>query len=343
MTDIKKVYPTFTGLDSCAFKKKVYDTCVLYAMKNYDTLKGWYGTDMFPSEKYYTLADNIKLLKLDVMISEPPRKTFSSILKKTPNESDDNDYDSDTDKKEKRKTYPLVLNRNAKSMIDLLINRFYWEVYHIEPTGDEKVPETKLEVAEYILTNVADNFVKPYNISQLIINSVMLLKPSKTIDESYGLDKEMRTRFDVHLKNSNFAVICANYMTDFLKLLMIYLSNRFWLEKSQTANIKSFDTVLRYIEMTIPTECKTISHGYITDMYIYDSLTNPAKTESDKKETDKMPKIPKIPKIPKMPKTPKVPKVPKAPKTPKIPKIPKKPIKNKSSDDDAEISYDSDN
>lgn len=306
--ELNELCPKFTSIDNISFKRNVYGACLLFAMENYKNLRKSYNQDMFPSKQYYTLEDQLKGVKSIQKLTGPPKKKRTPVRKisskeltdvKNDKESDDN-TNNDTDEtsetkspeKEKRKTYPLILNRNAKSMIDFVINRFLWEVYHIEPSSDEECPETKSEIETYILEHVCSDFSRTCNISELIIHSVKIFQPSKIIIESYGLDKELRTKFDEHLDNTSFANVIAEYITDFVKLLMLFFTNRFWLEKSQTVNIKIFETIMRYIELSIPISCKTVSKGLMVDMINYDKLINSVKDNTNSSKTNgKKPRV----------------------------------------------------
>ena len=133
----------------------------------------------------------------------------------------------------------------------------------------------------YALKHVKENFTK-CNITELIIHSVKVFKPSNIISDSYGLDKELRTKFDEYLDNANVSNFASIFITDFLKLLTIFFSNNFWLEKSQTVNVKYFHNILRYIELAIPSSCTTISSGLLSEMELYDTIINVNKTDVKK-------------------------------------------------------------
>jgi hypothetical protein len=294
------IYPTFTSINNTSFKKKVHDACVLFAMENYKNLRETHSEDMFPSTQYYTLEEQYKGSNSAEKPTGPPKKkripvkkisekeliSKKNIIQTTletivtePVESESSE--SKTAEKEKRKVYPLIINRNSKLMIDFIINRFLWEVYFIEPSPDEVCPESKSDIEQYILNNVRNEFTKDFNITELIINSVKAIQPSKIITESHGFDKELRIKFGDHIVNVSFTNVVAEYTNDFIKLLMIFFSNRFWFEKSQTINIKIFETIMRYIELSIPKNCKTVSNGLMDEMYQYTKLANPDKTSKD--------------------------------------------------------------
>jgi hypothetical protein len=297
--EITDICPKFTSIDNASFKRKVYDSCLLFAMENYNNLKKSYSQDNFPSQIYYNLEDRLKNDKTTQKIVGPPKKKRNPVTKSQTKDLDSEDNgdsskstssESKSPEKLKAKKYPLTLNRSAKSMIDFIINRFLWEVYHIEPSNDEECPESKIDIEKYILEHVCSDFTKNCNISELIIYSVKAFQPSKIIVESYGLDKELRAKFDEHVDNGSFTNVIAEYTTDFIKLIMIFFTNRFWLEKTQTVNIKIFETVMRYLELSIPVSCKTVSKGLMNDMLDYDKLINPAKISDkapDKKALDK--------------------------------------------------------
>ena len=49
----------FEALTTLSFKRKVYETCVLYAMKSFDNLDDCFGDSPFKDEKYYTIEEII--------------------------------------------------------------------------------------------------------------------------------------------------------------------------------------------------------------------------------------------------------------------------------------------
>lgn len=290
MDEINNVCPKFSSIDNTAFKRKVYDTCLLFAMKNYQNIQKCHPEDMFPSNQYYTLEEQLNVNKNAKKTIEPPKKNVN--ISKKSNEkvsrypkiiltdSADSIITQDAKPKEKKKAYPLIFNRNAKTSIDFIIGRFLWEVFYIEPSDCEECPDSKENIENYILTNVPKEFTKG-NISQLIIHSVKAFRPSDRIIESYGLDKELRSKFDFHMHNNSFANLIAEYTINFLKLLMIFFTNKFWLEKSQTVNIKTFETILRYIEISIPIKCETFSKGLFNDLSQYDKIVYNQNDSSD--------------------------------------------------------------
>lgn len=289
MSKITNLCPEFSSISGTVFKRKVYDTCLLYAMENYKKLREHSSEDMFPATQYYTLEDQLKDSKCVKKATGPPKKKRTPVrinsekivLKKNVSE-DETTSETKTDEKEKKKSYPLILNKNAKTVLDFIIGRFLWEVFSIEPPSED-CPDSKSAIEAFILEQVVNEFDKNSNISQLIINSVNIFNPSLRITESYGLDKELRTKFDDHLENSSFATLIADYTTDFLKLLMLFFTNKFWLEKTQTVNIKTFETTLRYIELSIPHDCSTLYDGLIDDIVQYDKLVNSVNSDSENK------------------------------------------------------------
>jgi hypothetical protein len=272
---------------------------------------------MFPSDKYYTLDDHnngIKTIKKTIKktVTQPKKKRSSVhineiITKKKEIKTSEEETDEEPDEvveeepteketldKERKKSNPLTFNRNAKSLIDFIIGRFLWEIFYIEPDGEDYCPETKSEIEEYILNAIENDWSRTCNVTQLIIHSVKSFQPSKIITNSYGLDKELRTEFDKHITNTSFASFAAGYTMEFMKLLSLFFSNRSWLEKSQTINIKIFETVLRYIEMSIPVSCKTVSKGLMAEIFQYDAIVNPIKTKESKTDKSKQSKTYKV-------------------------------------------------
>lgn len=287
--ELNNLCPEFSSITSASYKRKVYDTCVLYAMAHYEMLKKSTKNDMFPDTKYHTLEEQLAGAKTVKKTIGPPRKKRTPV-RKIPSKNvvnvdiesvdEKNKNDEKTNKKEKRKAYPIVFNKNVKTVIDFIIGRFLWEIYFIEPDTDEQCPESKQDIETYILTGISNEWERDCNISQLIIHSVNKLFPSKILSNSYELNKELRIKFDDHLENTAFSSFAAEYLTEFLKILMLFFSNRFWLEKTQTVNIKNVETILRYIEFVIPIDCKTVSHGLVDDLIQYDQIINPVKVSS---------------------------------------------------------------
>ena len=271
-------------------------------MENFEKLRAASKVDTRPSEKYYTLEEQLKGLSVGKPSRKAlalPRKKRSPVIKNDPNESDDDDNDEDNtpeevpeEKKEerKKKSYALSYNRQAKIVIDFILNRFIWEIYSIEPDESDDSPETKDDIAEYILENITTAFASTCNITQLIINSVKSYNPGTIITNSHGLDKEIRPNICKIFNNANFGNVVTDYLIDFLKLLMLFFSNHFWLEKTCTISLNSFATVLRHIELIIPADCSTISKGLLDDIITYETLisaSRPNKKPAESKAESK--------------------------------------------------------
>ena len=295
---------SFPNLEAPVFKRKIYDSCMLYAMENYKILRERFDQDMFPSESYYTIEDQLKGAK-PVRASGPPKKKRTPVRRssrsatvdaepavkpkrskgkgkgkgKGKSAEDELDEKATPVEKKKSKTYPIIFNKNARTYIDFIVSRFLWELFSIE--SDDEWPDNKEDIENFALTHAPENFMQ-CNITQLVIHSVRIFQPSKHIPNSHGLDRELRNKFDEYLNNATVSNFASTYITDFLKMLSLFFSNKFWLEKTQTVNLKYFETVLRYIELTIPVECKTVSSGLASEMIQYDSLVNPVKTPSEK-------------------------------------------------------------
>jgi hypothetical protein len=307
----------FSRIETTSFRKKIYEACLLMSMKNYELLKN-NDQDRLPSDKYYTLVDKTLNEKEIKVRSGPPKKKRNPIKKQyaedediEPDEIEPDDHDDSKNSKEtitekkKHKTYPIIFNRDAKCMLDFICSRFLWEIYSIEP--DDKWPESKEDIVAFALTNAHINFPNG-NITKLIITSVSVMNPSKLIPKSYGIDKEIRSNFDAYIDNVSVSDMVSTYLTGFLKLLCLYFTNRFWLEKSQTVNMKIFETVLRYIEIALPNDANTASFGLIAEMNQYKELVNPqadkkVKDDNDVSSTNNSKNMPK--KIAKVSDTPK--------------------------------------
>jgi hypothetical protein len=307
----------FSNIESTSFRKKIYEACLLMSMEHYESLKKNYDQDRLPADKYYTLADKTSMETEVKVRSGPPKKkripvkksstgdaepddTGSSDEKET-SEKDPDDTGSSDEKetsekdpdenekkkdKKKNKTYPIIFNKDAKAMIDFICSRFLWEIYSIDV--EDEWPDTKDAVSAFALTHAHANFPSG-NITNLIITSVASINPAKLLPKSYGIDKEIRTKFDVHLSNIAVSDMVSTYLTGFLKLICLYFTNRFWLEKSQTVNMKIFETVLRYIELVAPVDANTVSFGLIAEMTQYRDLVNPSvekKSNDDDADTD---------------------------------------------------------
>ena len=79
--ELKDLCPTFSSIANTGFKRKVYDSYVLFAMENYNNLKVAYSKDMFPAKQYYTLEDQNKGVKTTQKPAGPPKKKRTPIRK----------------------------------------------------------------------------------------------------------------------------------------------------------------------------------------------------------------------------------------------------------------------
>ena len=300
--ELKDICPEFNGLETAAFKRKIYESCLLMTLDHYTNISSWYSENNFPANKYYTSKDFVKDMKPNKkIIDAPPKPKRIPVHKSNNNDSkhknedvpvvesvsmeDDTKTEETEKEKKQKKIYPIVFNRHAKTIIDFIISRFLWEMYTIDPTSGE-CPETKQDIENFVLKQILDNWTPNCNITQLIIHSVKIGQPNKHSTETHGLNKELRAKFSEHITNTNLTNYAVEYLTEFIRLIMLYFANRFWLEKSQTVNIKIFETVLRYIEILIPVDCKTISKGLINEIIQYDSIVNNPEKKSDDGKTE---------------------------------------------------------
>ena len=328
----KDLCPEFSGIKPACHKRKVYEACIMFAMENYKILKENFDQDMFPSSKYYTLDDKLddkksKVTKKNKKITAPPKNKRRPVVCSSDQETSDSEEKSEEnpEEKPKRKSYPISLNQNAKNVIDFVIGRFLWEIYTIELDSSL---ESKSDIEKNVLESILTEWSRTCNITELIINSVNIFKPSKIIKNSHGLNKELVNVLDEHLENSSIINFVSDYLTEFIKLLMLFFSNRMWLEKTQTVNLKIFENVLRNIELAIPIECKTVSNGLMAEIYQYDNNIIKSKKET-KKSADKKPAVKKETKKPAVKKETKKPAVKKETKKPTVKKETKKPAVKK--------------
>jgi hypothetical protein len=262
-------------------------------MKNNTMISQKFNDDKYPIDEYYTLEDliNFKGVKSE-KITKIPKK------KRTPITRDSNDEDTPPKKvvkenneevksvKKPKKSYQITFNKSAKTIIEFIVNRFLWEVYSIEDYA-ENCPDTgNADISEYILQNVPLVFDKS-NITELIIHSVNSMNPKEHMAECFGLDVELRNKYDIRLQNANLSNVAAMYVTDFLKLIAIYTSNKFWLEKTRTVSKDVFQTIMRFAELSIPAKCNTVSNGLWQDIDDYDIHHNPIQTEEKNAERAK--------------------------------------------------------
>lgn len=303
MCDVSNICPDFPDFETNIHKQKIYTACTMFIMERYEALSSKSGLNSFCEEKYYTLKDlssNDNKTNTNVKKITPPKKKRTPVKKsdesdeenkpKKKSNEDTEVFDKDSNEKKKKKVFPIIFNRNAKTIINFIIGRWLWEVYFIEPDGEE-CPETKTEIEEYIKNAILNDWIKSCNISQLVIHSVNIFRPSSHIENSHGMDKYIRSKFGDNLENSSFVNFASEYITEFMKLVMLKIANRFWIEKTQTCNKKVLENVLRDIELAIPVECKTVSNGLIDDINKYDNIMNPIKEKSA--ETDKSDKTEK--------------------------------------------------
>jgi hypothetical protein len=290
MTQVKEdLVASFPNLEANVFKRRIYDVCVKYVMFNNKILKEKLSVDRYPADTYYTIDDQINVCKPSKTIV-PAKKKRTPVKRNTTAtdilEPNDISKNSDDEKdvipeKKKAKSYPIIFNKSAKNYIDFIISRFLWEIFSID--SSDKWPETMDDIELYVLKHSKENFPK-CNITELIIYSVKAFRPSNIITDSYGIDRELRIKFDEYLNKPNVSNFASIFITDFLKLLALFFSNNFWLEKAQTVNIKYFENALRYIELSIPVDCNTISDGLLSEINLYDSIMNTPKVDNKPKK-----------------------------------------------------------
>ena len=61
--ELKDICPEFNGLETAAFKRKIYESCLLMTLDHYTNISSWYSENKFPANKYYTSKDFVKDMK----------------------------------------------------------------------------------------------------------------------------------------------------------------------------------------------------------------------------------------------------------------------------------------
>ena len=264
MTATTKLIGDFPKITAPGFKKKVYNACILFSIDNYRYINKVYDEDHFPKYKYYTVSD------LYSSKAEPVKK----------NKKSENKEENEEENKKTKKSYPIVFNKDAKILIDFIVSRFLFEIKTIY---DDIKLDDKKEIYGFTLAHISEYFPIS-NITELILHSTGIFKPGNRIVESYGVDKELQNKFNEYLPDTNISGFAVSYLLDFLKLLCMYFTNALWFEKTQTVNIKLFQSIILDIEMAIPSCCKTASRGLLGEMLQYNNLLC-AKPDSTAEET----------------------------------------------------------
>ena len=269
MTATTVLIGDFPKIIAPGLRKKVYSACVLFSIDNYRYISKAYDEDHFPRYKYYTVSD------LYSTKAEPAKK----------NRKIENKEENEEENKKTKKSYPIAFNKDAKILIDFIVSRFLFEISTIY---DDIKLDDKKEIYGFTLAHISEYFPIS-NITELILHSTGIFKPGNRIAECYGLDKELQNKFNEYLPDTNISGFAVSYLIDFLKLICMSFTNKLWFEKTQTVNIKLLQSVLLDIEMSIPSCCKTASHGLLGEMLQYNNLlcAKPDSTVDESKEESK--------------------------------------------------------
>ena len=268
MTATTVLIGDFPKIIAPGLRKKVYNACVLFSIDNYRYIGKAYDEDHFPRYKYYTVSD------LYSSKAEPAKK----------NKKSENKEENEEENKKTKKSYPIAFNKDAKILIDFIVSRFLFEISTIY---DDIKLDDKKEIYGFTLAHISEYFPIS-NITELILHSTGIFKPGNRIVECYGLDKELQNKFNEYLPDTNISGFAVSYLIDFLKLICMSFTNKLWFEKTQTVNIKLLQSVLLDIEMSIPSCCKTASHGLLGEMLQYNNLlcAKPDSTVDESKDND---------------------------------------------------------
>jgi hypothetical protein len=289
---------TFANMETQSFKNRIYETCELFAMEYHKLLSSSYGINPFPSETFHTIDEReIKIftgppkkgsgdihIRLPITEQTKPKKARTN--KKDERKSDKNEESKadssseDSDKAPTRKAKAqMVFNRNTKTYIDFIISRFLWEIYSI---GYPIINNTtNITDINYVLDEVPKIFTE-CNITSLVIQSVKVFQPNDILPDSYGLDRELRYRFDEYTNNITLSDFAAKSIVNFLKLLIMVLANKIWDEKSRNINADYCICALRFIGLSVPNSNRNISK-LLREIYEYDAIINVAKPKADDK------------------------------------------------------------
>ena len=238
------------NIRKAAFKKKIYDTCTVYALCHYKKLSETHDVDRFPSNKFYKKIQNTK-----------------------------KDEEKSNDKK---RVYPITFGKVAKTYIEFMISRFLWEISSIETS--EEYPTSNTELKKFILDNLPKNL--EYNVTEIIIKSSNCMNGFK-INVSDDLKHDCISKFNEILNNMILSDLLASHFTDFLKCIILLITSRIWLEKSHSVNDKIIGCTIMQIELITGCSVFTFIKNEVEKININAKTTTKKATSKKTKEISK--------------------------------------------------------
>ena len=193
------------------------------------------------------------------------------------------DYYKNPPKDKVRKKMPFVFNKTFKIIVDFFIKRFAYEVNIL--LENEDYNEEFQDIDEKIMALTDDKLTSNYNISEIIININSIIHVSHN-DELNNLKYVINN----HIKKSKinkYSAYISEKVSVFIKVILKIYSKRFWLEKSRTINLKNLDGILNIMEIFVPNDCKTISHGLCKELYEYITYSEETEEKESKRKSAK--------------------------------------------------------
>jgi hypothetical protein len=204
-------------------------------------------------DKYYNPAEYIELFKINnIRISDKKNNTDRPILNT-------------------KKINTITLNKESKCIIDFMILGFLTELVNI---NDIKL-NTKDTISNLIKTKMSEDSL---SLTNFIITSVNQTKFSLDRINTYYLYNEFITHANFYFDNINATDLFARYMTDFIKLLSINMSNHVLFDKAPEINKRIILTILNNLSNMFGINNSKIF--YNIEKYI-DSIDNINKTNSE--------------------------------------------------------------
>ena len=234
----------FEMINNASFKQKIYQYITLYTSINYNNIykthtdttndlneDGEFGHAsslkdcvIFNFKKYYNTNECLDLFKIN----------NNRINKKTSNK----DITTiENNKDNTKKLHVITLNKEAKHIIDFIILGFLNELFNI---GNPEY-STNDNITNLLKTKISED---KNSLKNFIMKSVNKTKCSLDKIDTYYLYNEFITHTNFYFNNIYMTDLFALYMTDFIKLLSINISNHMLFDKSQNINKKVIFTVL---------------------------------------------------------------------------------------------------
>jgi len=256
----------FTELSSRPFQNKCGEVLVEYIMESISKLQAndaQFGYNPFPADKYIQFDEKApSKTKAKVKTVEGAMPKAKRLPKKKgavdpvedveaepdmpePDVSEAKDAKPETkEAKETKRSHIFQVNRNAKTWIAFIVNRFVYEIYFTT----KKIPKSDEEFVKLALSDVTKTFTT--QISRVIVPTVERL--SDTVDglrngDFQNVVRQKITPYFDKSRREGVVQYVTKYLMVYFKLIGQFIANELWVSK-RAVNAATIETAMRCLD-----------------------------------------------------------------------------------------------